>query len=298
LRGIRLRGMIESLDDAPVVIESYPGAAQDILCIPRKQRGLNLLREGLKELGLRGPGLLTNSHDEMDAITSALVARFFEAGQYEAMGIESEARLIVPTGSILTFDTLPVICITGKTGSGKSVVSRYLALYYGFKWVKTRDIILNLIIDDFEGISSQKLNLTKDDHITEVHLREFGRIIMEQHGQLPLRKRLLEELLRHTCPVVVDSIRSLEDVDPFNIKKRAIYTWYVSCPDSIIRDRWVGRKNSKGDYPLSYETIDRNADTIMQHADIILKNDGTLENLHRIIDDVLFSQIVEVTSDK
>lgn len=40
LRGIRLRKAIEQFPQAPRVIESYPGAAQDVLCIPRKQKSL------------------------------------------------------------------------------------------------------------------------------------------------------------------------------------------------------------------------------------------------------------------
>src|SRR5207237_5847479 len=57
LRGIGLRKKIEKLPRAPKVIESYPGAAQDILAIPRKQKSLDLLRQGLIRLGLRGRGL-------------------------------------------------------------------------------------------------------------------------------------------------------------------------------------------------------------------------------------------------
>ncbi len=41
LRGIKLRREIEALPNGPKVIESYPGAAQDVLCIPRKQRDSN-----------------------------------------------------------------------------------------------------------------------------------------------------------------------------------------------------------------------------------------------------------------
>jgi len=294
LRGIRLREMIESLNEPPVVIESYPGAAQDLLCIPRKQRGLNLLREGLKELGLRGQGLSTKSHDEMDAITSAIVGRFFEAGQYEPMGVQSEAQLIVPITSILTFNKFPVICIAGKTGSGKSVVSRYLALYYGFKWIKTREIIHNLIAEDSEGISSQRLKLKKDTPIKESHLRDFGKIIMEEYHQVPLRKRLVEQILKIEAPVVVDSIRTSEDLDVSYLKDRKIFNWYVSCPDSLIRDRWVNLKDRDRNDLLSYEAIDRNADAMKEHADSFLSNDGTLENLYRTIDDALFSQIVQV----
>ena len=131
LRGIRLRHAIEQLPHAPRVIESYPGAAQDILCIPRKQKGLDLLRNGLRRMGLKGDGLETRSHDEMDAVTSAIVARYFQSGLFEPMGIPSEAQLIVPKVRPIIFDNAPVICLAGKTGAGKSVVARYLSVFYG-----------------------------------------------------------------------------------------------------------------------------------------------------------------------
>src|SRR6185436_10178362 len=117
-RGVRLRKMIDAIKNSPVVIESYPGAAQDVLCIPRKQKSLELLRGGLHELGLTGSGLLTESHDEMDAITSAVVGRFYETGQFLPMGIPSEAQLIVPRIKPLRYNVSPIICLAGKTGAG------------------------------------------------------------------------------------------------------------------------------------------------------------------------------------
>jgi histidinol phosphatase-like PHP family hydrolase/predicted nuclease with RNAse H fold len=100
LRGIQLRRAIEIMPRAPRVIESYPGAAQDILCIPRKQKSLHLLREGLRRLGLTGYGLETRSHDEMDAITSAIVGRYYEAGnrtlQFDVRRQNSEMLLFSP----------------------------------------------------------------------------------------------------------------------------------------------------------------------------------------------------------
>ena len=36
-----------------VVIEAYPGGAQDVLGIPRKQRGLDKLKAGLEKLGIK-----------------------------------------------------------------------------------------------------------------------------------------------------------------------------------------------------------------------------------------------------
>jgi uncharacterized protein YprB with RNaseH-like and TPR domain/predicted nuclease with RNAse H fold len=80
------------------VIESYPGAAQDIMRIPRKRASQTQLQSGLERFGLRGlrrAGELT--HDELDAATSALVGSFFLADLYEALGNEREGHLIIPS---------------------------------------------------------------------------------------------------------------------------------------------------------------------------------------------------------
>jgi predicted nuclease with RNAse H fold len=73
-RGIQLREILESRGFA--VLEVYPGGAQDVLGLPRKQKGLEKLRVGLEKMGLKG---LTNqmSDHELDAVTCAFVGNFF-----------------------------------------------------------------------------------------------------------------------------------------------------------------------------------------------------------------------------
>jgi len=80
------------------VIESYPGAAQDIMQIPRKRASQDQLRAGLERFGSRGirrVGQLT--HDELDAVTSAAVGMFYLADLYEALGNDQEQYLIIPS---------------------------------------------------------------------------------------------------------------------------------------------------------------------------------------------------------
>ena len=70
-RGIRLAGMLR--DRGIPVIESYPGAAQDIMRIPRKGAGPEWLRQGLIDFGVSGDFEKGNvTHDALDATTSAL----------------------------------------------------------------------------------------------------------------------------------------------------------------------------------------------------------------------------------
>lgn len=79
------------------VIESYPGAAQDIMRIPRKKSSLDDLAGGLQAFGIKGTCLTEGCcHDELDAITSAVVGYFYLTGDYEALGNEHEEWLIIP----------------------------------------------------------------------------------------------------------------------------------------------------------------------------------------------------------
>ena len=60
------------------------GAAQDILDIPRKNKGIEKLASALAEYGIVGN--LAVTHDELDAITSAIVGILYLKGDYEALG--------------------------------------------------------------------------------------------------------------------------------------------------------------------------------------------------------------------
>ena len=100
LRGI---GLARTFRDAGyTVIESYPGAAQDTLEIPRKKINLRQLEKDLMAMGIvphseKEPV----THDQLDALTSALVGYFYLSGLYEAIGNEIEGYLILPDLSSL-----------------------------------------------------------------------------------------------------------------------------------------------------------------------------------------------------
>jgi len=92
-RGMRLRKILEDMRFK--VVEVYPGGAQDVLGIPRKQEGLDKLRGGLKKLGIKG---IANamSHDELDAITCAYVGKLFLEGKTLTYGSDDQT-IIMPS---------------------------------------------------------------------------------------------------------------------------------------------------------------------------------------------------------
>lgn len=94
-RGMALRARLEAAGLR--VIESYPGGAQDLLGMPRKQAGPERLRRALRRYGLTGDierrGL---THDELDAATSAIVGRLHLVGRSQVLGDPAEGLLVLP----------------------------------------------------------------------------------------------------------------------------------------------------------------------------------------------------------
>lgn len=91
-RGIRIKSILESF--GLKVIEVYPGGAQDVLSIPRKNNLKGLL-DGLRKLGVKNlkDGMTS---DELDAVTCALVGMMYLKGDYESLGDEDEGTIIMP----------------------------------------------------------------------------------------------------------------------------------------------------------------------------------------------------------
>ena len=77
------------------VIEIYPGAAQDVWKIPRKQFGLGRLRRGLEKLGIRGLVRGMNG-DELDAVSGAMVGRLFLLEKAEVLGNFRQGAIVIP----------------------------------------------------------------------------------------------------------------------------------------------------------------------------------------------------------
>ena len=75
------------------ILETYPGAAQDLWGIPR-QRNLAGLRRGLRRFAsFEGRGI---SCHELDAITCALLAQMHHRGLTELIGREDEGWMVLP----------------------------------------------------------------------------------------------------------------------------------------------------------------------------------------------------------
>jgi predicted nuclease with RNAse H fold len=91
-RGISIKKRLEN--EGIEVIEVFPGGAQDILKIPRKQRGLKELKRGLETLGIIGLVDGLTDH-ELDAVTCAYVGYLLLKGKACIYGTKDQA-IVMP----------------------------------------------------------------------------------------------------------------------------------------------------------------------------------------------------------
>lgn len=193
-RGIRLAERIRS--HGIPVIECYPGAAQDIMGIPRKGAGKEWLSLGLDEFGIEGEFRTADlTHDELDAITCSLVGFFHLAGQTEALGGKGEEPMIVPD---LKATKRSVIGISGPISAGKTTAARFLE---GRGFAYTR---ISLVIDDV--LNERGEELTRDNQ------QRVGLELHESKGQRWLCARAIDRLEDSSSDIVIDGLRWTEDV--------------------------------------------------------------------------------------
>jgi uncharacterized protein len=94
-RGMALAERLRA--DGFEVIEAYPGGAQDVLGIPRKQEGTERLRRALVRFGFRGDvEQKAITHDELDAVVCAYTGREYVAGRSLVLGDPTEGLLVLP----------------------------------------------------------------------------------------------------------------------------------------------------------------------------------------------------------
>jgi predicted nuclease with RNAse H fold/dephospho-CoA kinase len=197
-RGIRLAATLR--ERGIRVIECYPGAAQDIMGIPRKGAGEEWLKLGLGDFGITGAYTADRvTHDELDAITCSAVGFFHLAGLTEGIGGEGEEPMIIPD---LHVDGGTVIGISGDMFAGKTTAARFLE-QQGFAYTRISEVIDDVLRQ-------------RGEEITRANQQRVGLELHEQKGQRWLCRRAIERVQGDPTRVVVDGLRWAEDAAYFS----------------------------------------------------------------------------------
>lgn len=250
------------------VIESYPGAAQDILGIPRKRASLEFLKTGLTEFGLAGE-FETNevSHDELDAITSALVGLLFWGGRFEALGNSDEGYLIIPDITVdpRSWRNRRVIGLSGSIGVGKTTAGRFLE-GLGFHYGRYSMVLAKILLD--RGVEP-----------TRQALQTLGEKV-NQGSQRSLGTQLLQ-MLPSSGNLVIDGLRHPEDhallVETYGPSFKHVHVealLHLVVERHLASGGNVDELNAALDHP-----VEANVPVVASLAHANVRNDSTFENL-------------------
>lgn len=265
-RGIRMAQHFRSL--GVPVIESYPGAAQDIMNIPRKRADLTLLRAGLREFGIFGDFEQEEvSHDELDAITSAAVGLFFLSGKYEALGNSDEEHLIIPDVKSKhgPWGKRRVIGLSGPISAGKTTVGEFLQSC-GYAYGRYSQVLRSILQQ--RGVA-----------VTRQSLQQIGEEVHDGPGQKWLASELINTLPQ-TGDLVIDGLRHPED-HAFLAEKFGPDFFHINidAPEETRRQRYL-EEGPKEDFDkASAHRIESNIPKLTALAHERVWNAGTIESL-------------------
>lgn len=270
-RGMRLAAHFRSL--GVPVIESYPGAAQDIMGIPRKRASLEYLERGLQLFGIEGSfDYKEVTHDELDAITSAIVGLFFWSGKFEALGTEDEEYLIIPDLAVNTsgWRNRKVIGLSGPIATGKTTAGTFLESS-GFAYTRFSLVLKQLLRE--RGIEPDRDTL-----------QDIGDEINKTPGQRWLCKQLLK-LLPAKGNLVIDGLRHPEDhafmVETFG--QAFIHVHIESSEEERIK-RYLADGNSKEDYDkANAHHVEMEIYTLTSLAHVVIHNGNDIVSLQQQI---------------
>jgi dCMP deaminase len=190
-----------------------------------------------------------------------------------------------------------ILGLTGKNGSGKTAVSEYLRSR-GFEYHSLSDEIREEIRRRGQEISRERLI-------------EVGNELRAKHGPGVLAERILQGLER-SQNYVIDSIRNPSEVDV--LRSRGNFTLLAVEAEEAIRferSRKRGRENAASTLEQFIEEESRELDSdnpakqqllaTRQKSDLVVNNNGTIEELHRRLEELLvplMSRFVRPTWDE
>jgi uncharacterized protein YprB with RNaseH-like and TPR domain/predicted nuclease with RNAse H fold/dephospho-CoA kinase len=277
-RGIKLAARLR-VAGVPV-IESYPGAAQDIMGIPRKRASLELLRAGMVEFGVRGQYESEPvSHDELDAITAAIVGVFFWSGKFEALGAEDEEALIIPDlkRDAWAWHSRRVIGLSGPTAAGKTTTARYLESS-GFRYAR-----YSLVLEDLLRAKSQD--------VTRPSLQDFGEIVHRERGQRWLGRKLVSGVAE-SGDIVIDGLRFPDDhallSETFG---PAFLHVHVDAASELRRARFMSRAGRAASFEAAEShPVEQQIPTLRALAHANVRNETDLPALQMTADALIHSE--------
>ncbi|MBN2014769.1 MAG: AAA family ATPase [Candidatus Altiarchaeota archaeon] len=178
-----------------------------------------------------------------------------------------------------------VVGLSGKMGSGKTVVSRYLHKKYGAEQMRFSQILMDIL--ERLHIPSEREALQKLGHALRSLVGEDV-IVNAFRADLEAEKSRI---------IVVDGVRYPNEVDMLRSFGNNVLL-YIDAPAEVRYRRCVER-NEKGEGRVSFEKFleaenretERYLNEIAELSDYVVDNTGSVEELQQKVDKIFREKI-------
>jgi len=165
-----------------------------------------------------------------------------------------------------------VIGITGRIGSGKTTVGRYLDSRYGFQYLRYSEILAEWRAQDTES---------------KAHLQKVGWEVMAGDMQAELNRRLVARVAPD-ADVAVDGLRHPLDYETLsNAFADSFYLLYIDSPASLRFER-LNQKGKYADFAsfdaADHHPVEQHIDSLRAKAALVIDNRGSLQDLYAAVD--------------
>jgi dephospho-CoA kinase len=168
-----------------------------------------------------------------------------------------------------------VIGITGRIGSGKTTIGRYLESKYGFQYLRYSAVLADWLAKDPES---------------KAQLQKVGWEVMAGGMQAELNRRLLAQIAPDG-DVAIDGLR--HPLDYQTLESKFSPSFHLLYIDSPARVRFE-RKKDKTKYAdfAKFQAADSHAveqqiDSLRPNADLVIHNEASLQALYEKVDGAL-----------
>jgi len=165
-----------------------------------------------------------------------------------------------------------VIGITGRIGSGKTSVGKYLNYAHRFQYIRYSQVLSDWLAKD---------------PASKAHLQEVGWGVMEGGKQMELNRRLIAQILPN-ADVAIDGLR--HPIDFESLHNSFTSGFHLLYLDSSAHDRWE-RLKGKGRYTslaifevADTHPVEQNIESLRENAAQMIFNNSSLEDLYRTVD--------------